>query len=273
MKKIILAFDSTNFSEGAFEFARQLNLLHPILLSGIFLPQAAISNLWSYADVGGGPLVPLVEPADATIIKKNIAHFEQLCQQNNIEYRVHKDYFDMVLPQLKKESRYADLLILGSEVFYETIGAHLPNQYLEDAIHDVRCAVLLVPEKYEFPQSIILAYDGSEESVFAIKQFAYLFPELSQKEAVLVYASEKKEEDFPDKVQIEELVASHFSNLTLTKLAINPAKHFCTWVSDKKSALLVSGSYGRSGLSQLFKKSFVKEVIAAHRVPVFIAHK
>jgi nucleotide-binding universal stress UspA family protein len=41
----------------------------------------------------------------------------------------------------------------------------------------------------------------------------------------------------------------------------------------KRSALLVSGSYGRSGLSQLFKKSFVNEIIAEHRLPVFIAHK
>jgi len=273
MKKIILAFDGTNFSEGAFEFARRLNVLNPILLTGIFLPQAALSSLWSYADVGGGPLVPLVEPVNATLINKNIAHFEELCRHHGIEYRVHKDFFDMVLPQLKKESRFADLLILGSEVFYENFGSHLPNQYLEDAIHDVKCAVLLVPEKYDFPESILLAYDGSEESVYAIKQFSYLFPELCNKEALLVYANENIEEDFPDKVQIEELVARRFSKLTLTKLTVNPSKHFSGWVSEKKSAILVSGSYGRSGISQLFKKSFVKEVISDHRVPVFIAHK
>ena len=273
MKKIILAFDGANFSEGAFEFARKLNELQPILLTGIFLPQASISNLWSYADVGGGPLIPMIEPVDDTLIEKNILHFEQLCKHNKIDYRVHKDYFDMVLPELKKESRFADLLILGSEVFYENFGSQLPNQYLEDAVHDVKCAVLLVPEKYEFPESIILAYDGSEESVFAIKQFAYLFPELSHKEALLVYANENKEEDFPDKIQIEELVARHFRNLTLIKLDVNPTKYFSAWVSEKKSCMLVSGSYGRSGLSQLFKKSFVKEVIADHKVPVFIAHK
>lgn len=273
MKKIILAFDGANFSEGAFEFARKLNELKPILLTGIFLPQATISNLWSYADVGGGPLLPMIEPVDNSLVEKSILHFEQLCQHNGIDYRVHKDNFDMVLPELKKESRFADLLILGSEVFYENFGTQLPNEYLEDAVHDVKCAVLLVPEKYEFPESIILAYDGNEESVFAIKQFAYLFPELCHKEALLVYANEDKEEDFPDKIQIEELVARHFRNLTLTKLDVNPTKFFSGWVSEKKSCLLVSGSYGRSGLSQLFKKSFVKEVIAAHKVPVFIAHK
>ena len=37
MKKILLAFDVTDFSEGIFEFARaRLNELHPVLLTGVF---------------------------------------------------------------------------------------------------------------------------------------------------------------------------------------------------------------------------------------------
>ena len=48
MKTIILAFDGVHFSEGAFEFARRLNESQPVLLTGVFLPQAELSNLWSY---------------------------------------------------------------------------------------------------------------------------------------------------------------------------------------------------------------------------------
>ncbi|QEC65794.1 universal stress protein [Panacibacter ginsenosidivorans] len=273
MKKILLAFDGSNASEGAFEFARRLNELSPILLTGVFLPQAELANLWSYADGVGSPLmIPLVEPGESELIKENIEHFEERCKHSGIEYRVHKDFFDLALPELKKESRYADLLILGSEIFYENIHAGSPNDYLEDALEDVKCPVILVPEKFDFPENIILAYDGSEESVFAIKQFAYLFPELTKKETLLVYISNEAEEDFPDKIQIEELAARHFNNLTMSKLDI-PKKHFSTWASEKRSAIVVSGSYGRHGLSQLFKKSFVNDLIAEHWLPVFIAHK
>ena len=153
------------------------------------------------------------------------------------------------------------------------MGTNSPNDYLRDALHDVACPVLLVPEKFDFPESIILAYDGSEDAVYAIKQFAYLFPELNNRQTLLVYANDDAEEDFPDKIQMQELAARHFSNLTLFKLDVNPKKHFSTWVLEKKSAMLVSGSYGRSGLSQLFKNSFIKDIIASHRLPVFIAHK
>lgn len=273
MKKILLAFDGTNSSEGAFEFARRLNELSPILLTGVFLPQVELANLWSYADGVGGPLmIPLVEPEDSELILENIARFEERCKHSGIEYRVHKDLFDLALPELKKESCYADLLILGSEIFYKNINTNSPNDYLEDVLQDVKCPVLLVPEEFDFPENIILTYDGSEESVFAIKQFAYLFPELTNNETLLVYINNVEEEDFPDKIQIEELASRHFNNLTLSKLDI-PKRHFSTWASEKKSAIVVSGSYGRHGLSQLFKHSFAKDVIAEHWLPVFIAHK
>src|SRR5689334_22047646 len=66
MKKIILAFDGVHFSEGAFEFAKRINEEEPILLTGIFLPQANYANLWSFAKARTEPLyVPLVE-ADET---------------------------------------------------------------------------------------------------------------------------------------------------------------------------------------------------------------
>ena len=273
MKKVIIAFDGSNFSEAAFEFARRLNELKPILLTGVFLPQADLYNLWSYADGVGGLYIPLVESRESELVKTSIDLFKKRCQGNGIDFRVHDDFYDFAIPELKKESRYADLLIIGSEKFYENAGKNSPNPYLKFALHDVQCPVLLVPEKFEFPENIILAYDGSEDSVFAIKQFAYLFPELLRKETFLLYVSEDPDDDFPDKIQMEELAARHFKKLTLWKLDINPKKQLRKWLLDKSTSLLVSGSYGRSGLSQLFSRSFMKDVIADHRLPVFIAHK
>ena len=273
MKKIIIAFDGTHFSEGSFEFARRLNQLQPVLLTGIFLPQAEIGYLWSYADGVSVPFIPQLETGDAELIQQNIARFEKQCTSNNIDFRVHKDFYDLALPELKKESRFADLLIIGSEVFYKNMGTHMPNEYLRDTLHDIACPVLLVPEKYDFPESIILAYDGSDEAVFAIKQFACLFPELTNRKTMLVYAHKDATKDIPDKIQIEELAARHFSDLTLFKMNAVPKKDFSNWVMEKKSAILVSGSYGRSGISQIFKNSFIQNIITDHRLPVFIAHK
>lgn len=274
MKKIILAFDGSHFSEGACEFAKNLNEKNPVLLIGAFLPQVDYANLWSYSGGGmTGPLfIPLVEGEDSEAVKKNVERFEKFCEKNGIEFRVHKDFYDFALPELRKESRFADLLLLGGETFYENIGTEEPNDYLKDALHGVECPVVVVPEKYEFPQSNILTYDGTEGSVFAIKQFAYLFPELTDNKTVLIYVNEKGDERFPEEVSIEELAARHFKDLTLVRLKANPKKYFISWLLENKGAILVSGAFSRSAFSRSFRKSFVTDAIKEHRLPLFIAH-
>jgi hypothetical protein len=272
MKKIILVFDGIHFSKGAFEFARKLNDVQPALLVGVFLPQTSLVNSWSYAE-GERDSTPLIDDFEAKTIHQNIDRFEKLCVRNGIEHRVHKDFYDLALPEIKNESEFADMLILGSEKFYENNGVSSPNSHLRTALHDIKCPVILVPENFDFPENVILAYDGTEQSVYAIKQFAYLFPEMTEKPTLLVYASKNQAEGFPGKGQNEELVARHFPNLTLLKLNIDPKRYFGTWLSENKSAILVTGSYGRSAFSQFLKKSFAGDIIAEHNLPVFIAHK
>ena len=126
MKKIILVFDGTHFSKGAFEFARKLNDVQPALLVGVFLPQTSLANSWNYAEAERGS-IPLVEDYEYKTINQNIDRFEKLCVKNGIEHRVHKDLYDLTLPEMKKESEYADMLILGSEKFYENNGVSSPN--------------------------------------------------------------------------------------------------------------------------------------------------
>jgi hypothetical protein len=273
MKKILLAFDGIHFSEGAFEFARQLNDLHPILLTGVFIPQLSYANLWSYAEgVGGATYIPTLEAEDSDAIQKNIERFEELCRKNSISYKVHKDFYDFALPELKKETKFADLLIISSESFYQNVGRD-QEEYLREALHGSECPVIIVPEKFIFPKRNIIAYDGSESSVYAIKQFAYLFPELCNQETVLVYFSTKEEARLPDEKRIEELVKQHFLDVSLFRLALDPKKYAPSWFIENKGGILVSGSFGRSSLSQMFHKSFVKDIIAVHKLPVFIVHK
>jgi hypothetical protein len=274
MKKIILAFDGVHFSEGAFEFAKRMNAEEPVLLTGIFLPQASYANLWSYASANTDPFfIPLVEPDVTEIVQKNIARFEVLCQKNAVEYRVHKDFFDFALPTLKKETRFADLMILGSESFFENNGINEPNAYLKDALHAAECPVMVVPEHFELPESNILCYDGSASSVFAIKQYAYLFPNAARCETLIVTANDEEANEMPDEKNIEELASRHFPNLSLMKLRMRSGDHFGNWIKEHSRFILVSGSFGRSSFSQVFKRSFVSGIIREHKFPLFLAHR
>lgn len=269
MKRILLAFDGIHFSEGTFEFARQLNDLQPILLVGAFVPQLSYADLWSYADgVAGATYIPTLEEEDLKAVGENIERFEELCRENFINYKVHKDFYDFALPELKKETRFADLLIISSETFYQNIIDGDPTEYLKEALRHSECPVIVVPDHFQFPEANILAYDGSEESVYAIKQFAYLFPELNNQETLLVYSSAKEENTLPEEKQIEELVKQHFFDVTLFMLDLKPKEFFSTWVAERPASILVCGSFGRSMKSEIFHKSFSSRVIADHKIPL-----
>jgi len=102
MKKILLASDGSNFSEGAFEFASHLNRIEPILLTGVFVPQVDTSNFWAYS-VGVPPAVLPVWEEDAGDEQKIIERFKDLCEFSNIKCKVHDDYFGFAIPEIKEK--------------------------------------------------------------------------------------------------------------------------------------------------------------------------
>jgi len=270
MNKILLAFDGINVSKGAFEFSRRLNELQPILLTGSFLPQTDFSASWSYA-TGEGPVqIPTVEPSVSERVAENMLQFETACKKEGIDYRIHRHFHQLAVEQLLKETRFADLMILGSEVFFGGDAT-----FLTDVLHDTECPVIIVPEAFSFPEQLILAYDGSKSSVFAIRQFTCLFPHLCELPATLVYASSMRDKEaaLPEEDYIEELVARHFSQLEIRRLQLHSRNEFAGWLSGLSAPMLISGSFGRSLFSQEFKESFAEKVINYRLIPVFIAHK
>jgi hypothetical protein len=274
MKNILLAFDANHFSPGAFEFARRLNEMEPIFLVGTFLRAVQYANSPIGVDGTAKPFfVPLMETDEPELIEKSIIKFEELCNSNNIKYRIHKEFNEASLPALEKETRFADLMILSSETFYKNLGTDKPNEYLKYAIYDAECSILVVPEKFTFPKSNILAYDGSELSVYAIKQFKYLFPQLCKHKTLLLYVAKRPGAEIPDLSQMEEYATTGFNDLEICEVDFDPRKYLGTWISEKNGVILVAGSYGRSEFSSILKKSFISDVISEHYIPVFIAHK
>ncbi len=274
MKKIIIALDGKHFPHGAFEFVKSINNRNKVLLAGVFLSPVDYSKVLAFTGMEGVALMPdwISRNEDDVMVSSNIHMFEDACNAEGIEYRVHKDTDMMAISSLIEETRFADLLLVSSELFYENVQKEQPNFYLEEVLKKAECPVMLVPEDYREPSQNILTYDGTESSVFAIKQFAYILPELTSGETVLLSAVGHKDE-LPEYSMISELVARHYTNLKIMSLPLVNRTDFVEWIRKQRPGIVVMGAFSRSLISQLFKKSLANRVIHDIKMPIFISHK
>ncbi|RYY40655.1 MAG: universal stress protein [Chitinophagaceae bacterium] len=275
MKKALLFFDGLSYYENAIAFVQRLHLLSPLVVTGLFAPVVSLANLWSYAAAGEGSVtVPaLLEKGEDAELRDHIDRFEQTCQSVRMPYHVHKEVNDLALPVLQHESRFADVLLLSGNTFYQEMLYGSPMQYIRDILHRVECPVLILPETSTFPTNILIAYDGNRESVYALKQFAYLFPELARLPATIIHAQKGEAGRFPDRKLVEELAGAHFKNIEWLNLTDSPKDDVRDWIEHRPDALVVTGSFSRSWLSELLRDSFSEELVRNHRLPVFIAHR
>jgi hypothetical protein len=270
MLKISIQFDGGHFSEGAFQFARELSEVTRISVTGSFLRQSAFVNDWNPAPLVGIPLLAFGdEQADENSVMEK---FTTACKNSQINYHIHNYEHTIGYPALQKQTRFSDVFVVGSEVFFKNISGTVPNEYLKDLLHIAECPVIIVPESFEFPSTIVLAYDGSASSVFAIRQFARLFPEFAEKRTILAYAGDK-DDQIPDLKYIKEFAGCHFNNFGYLKIDAKGRKGFSDWLTGIKAPMVVAGSFGRPELYEAVRKSFLTDVIHAHNAVVFIAHK
>jgi hypothetical protein len=270
MKKILALIDGEHFPQGALAFAQQLNEAGNILLTGLFLPSIDYTDILLY--YGGGLSGPVYIPTlqtDPETITRNVERFSEYCVRNGIEYRVHTEIDDNIKNAIHTESMFSDLMLIEGKTFYSNLGTASQQDYMKGALHRAECPVVIIPEHFKPVQNLVVAYDGSEESVYAIKQFSYVLPELCNLPVTVVYAGEDIE-SMPALPYMEELCGRHFKDLTFFKLDINPRKYFNTWMMDRGNSIVAAGSYSTRGL---FRKHFVDELIKDHKLPVFIAHK
>ena len=276
MKKVIIALDGEHFPKGAFEFAKFLNIQNEILLAGVFLSPIDYSRLMAYTGTGEGmAIMPewLMKNDDEEIINKNIQFFEDACIADGMHYRVHKDNDLMALSSLVEETRFADLLLVSSELFFKNVEPKQPNFYLEEVLKRSECPVMLIPENFNVPDQIVLSYDSGESATFAIKQFAYLFPDLVKKQSILVSMNDGIAEDLPEYAMVTELLTHHYPDLRIENLPGKGRQQFVDWLTMQPNSFVVMGAFSRSALSNLFKKSFATNVIHDIKMPLFISHK
>lgn len=272
MKQVLFVCAGKEFPQGAFNFLLSMAQRESVDVLGLFFSPIDLDAMVTATHIPIQAPYDRIREREHETVMANKALLARQCEKYHIRFRLHTNDEQWDKDLLVKESRFADLILLSGELFYADINPRQPNIYLHETLHGAECPVLVIPEDYKQCDHLFMAYDGSKESLFAIKQFCYLFPQLTDLPTEMVYIRDESGDGIPDLEHLRQYTRLHFDAMGFSKLHFKAAHYFATWIGERKHVMLVAGSYGRNPFSYLAKKSFAEEVIHEHKIPVFIAH-
>jgi len=277
MKKISAVLDGLKFSEATMKYAIRMAADTNALLTGVF-PESYLYHSFHLFDMVGNQgiskvkLKHLLEKDQAT--RHNaIAIFKEHCKRMEVDCVIHNDK-TFPLEDLIKESIYSDLLMIGGHETMNNINEAAPTTFIDNLLSETQCPVMVVPSKYQDIQKVVLLYDGSPSSVFAVKMFNYLLPLLRDLETEVIYVSgEDNPKDLPENKLIREFIRCHCPLAKYIILSGDPDEQIVAYLKNEKlNPLVVLGAYQRGVVSRWFRSSMADKLISQLAVPLFITH-
>lgn len=276
MKRILLAINAVNPDDQAIDFACYIGRLTKSIVTGIFLEnlvadeRPVINTGMPYLEWGIDEDSPEYIQKKA-LIEKNIESFKSCCERKSARCSYHLAG-GTPSSEIIAQSRYADLLILDAATSFNKVYEGRPTDFVKSVLKDSECPVLIAPGSFEGIDEIVFTYDGSRSAAFAIKQFASLFPELSDKKAVVLHINQEGVWEGEDKQNFLEWMKMHYSVIGFQVLAGNTEDKLFDYLFKRKNVFIVMGAYGRSSLSRFFHHSQADMLINIMTQPIFISH-
>ncbi|MBO9616991.1 MAG: universal stress protein [Dyadobacter sp.] len=279
MKNIRLVIDAGHLNTHHVQFACYVASLTQSRLTGIFMqnvPSEALSELKIASGTPFEEALALQELPDfrkmQELLHENESTFRTMCERQGVHVSVHTNPHEP-LEEILAESRYADLMIIGSDLAFEPSDGKRPSSFLKEVLCAAECPVMIAPDHFEGVDEIVFAYDGNAAAAHAIKQFSYLLPELGDTRLTIVQViSDEVQEDAHDG-KLARLVSSHYSNAHFKKLYGRANSELFAFLMNRKKSLVVMGSYGRSTFSNMLTPSTADPLIRNLNLPIFVAHR
>jgi hypothetical protein len=278
MKNILLAIDSSHVDMSTLDFACYVARLTHSGLTGYFLENIRTQTIPVIKSMHGLPFLESVVAGDLpegrakfAAREKSMELFRNACCNKGVNCSTavcHGPAKDII-----QETRFADLLIVSPSTSFESRIESTPTAFVREVLAGSECPVAIAPYSFEAVDEILFAFDGSRSSVFAIKQFVYLFPEFRNRKVTVLEVKESgREELLQDRERISRLLAPHYDHIEFCFLEGYATDELFGYLLGKKNLFVVMGAFGRSPISNFFNKSTAELLLKTINLPVFTAH-
>jgi nucleotide-binding universal stress UspA family protein len=269
MKKILLLFNGIHSPALVLTEAIAIARFEGANLQGIFINRLKIPQEFGYLfpnDLAlvGSDYTPETEASESRrLVEANMQLFKDECELSGIPCQV-SFYAETSVELLVQQSAYADLIIADTQTQFD-------DYALSDVLSGAHCPVYLVTTNAGQIDRVILAYDGSLNSMYAIKQYAYLFPKYASIPTYLLSIQEvgglKQESD------LSSWLSLHFREVKTEMLHGKAKDALVLFVGQgAQNTLVVMGAFGRSALSRWMRESLAEVIIKETQASLLITH-
>lgn len=278
MEKILIVVQGRDWAINSIDFACYLGQEGRSLIQGYFLEEPAYAELPRMRNIGGLTYVePIVsadipeEQAEHAYTKRRMENFLSHCQNSGVVATAASLPADRI-GELIRQTRFADLLVIDAAAVPDRQPPEsIPSPAVQRLLSDAQCPVFIAPVSQMHPEHVIFCYDGSASSVFAMKQFAHILPEMSGLKATAVRVGEDK--DSMEEVHaLTSWMSRHFAFNEYVSLGGKLEDTLYPFVLKHNKPILVMGAYGRGAVSRFINQSSADYFIGALSCPIFITH-
>lgn len=203
---------------------------------------------------------------DEELLKANITLFEDACREARVPYVIEAEHY-ISLRKFLHHTAFADFVIADAR-------ATIDQFALSDLLSEARCPILLLSAETRNIQKIFFAYDGSYSSLYAMKQFAALFPEWNNAETHVLYATEAGRKELPSEKELAGWLRLHYPRAHTRLLTGKAPEQLARFMGkDSTDSVVVLGAYGRPGLSRLLHKSLADHLVQQVQAALFVVHQ
>lgn len=202
---------------------------------------------------------------DAELTESQTRAFKDECETANVAFFIEPQK-DLSLGDIIHHSAFSDMVIADA---HESFREH----HIADLLKNAQCPIYLVAKDAVKTQHVILAYDGSVSSMYAIKMYSYLFPEFQDLPTYLLFINAGNHAGLPNEKNIRMWLSGHFPKLEIQMPEGDIKEQLVAYTASVPHALVVMGSYGRNDLSRFFHRSNANVLIEEGKSSVFMTHK
>jgi hypothetical protein len=275
MKNLLLAVGDKTINTVTMDFACYLARLTKSSLTGIFPKTIAHKERLVTAlseDSLHMPMSGNDEGGAEDSAKERISRFEDACTSRNIVPDLHTPISNS-WDDLIEATRYADAVIIDSDfTLHEHILEANPTHWAKKLLHESACPVIVAPLSFDTINEVIFTYDGSNSSLFAIREFLHIFPELVDTKATVLQVWLEDDERPKEQHQLIRWVKSQVNTVESVVLEATSNERLTEYLLSHPGALITMGGFGRGRMSRILQPSASGSVARLVSSPLFIAH-